>query len=403
MADLFAGLTVAAVMIPSAMAFAHIAGLPVITGLYASIFALIAYGLFGRVASMSIAPIASSALLTGIAVGRLGGADVEAAETAAGLSLMAAAAYAVVVLTGLDRLVDLISDVALRGFVSGLGVLIFSTQVDSMTGLPSDHPQNLWGDTVEVVTEWSAINWWAVGLSAITIAIVVGLPRFVQVVPAALVAVIVGIAAGGALDLGSRGVATVGQLPSGLPLPDLAFGGFAIGVVPVLFAIVVIGLIEMDVVGRLDPHGAFSTRRETAALAGTSAIVGLFHGMPVAGGPMRAVVARDAGARSVATPVVTGLAVGALVVLGGDWLARLPVAVIAGVVAVASVGLMRPSALIDLWRHERAAALIASTVFVATIVNVEAGVAALIGCSVLDARRTRTTMTSGAADTRPRS
>ena len=390
-ADALAGLTVAAVLVPGAMAYAHVAGLGAEIGLYAATIPVLLYGLVGLVPTMSVGPIASVALLVGIAIGRAGLTDAaEAAQVAALLALACAVVLGAVVALRLDRLTARISPAALAGFVSGVGVLIVSTQVDSLIGLPDDTPHTLWGDLVEVVDDHEQGNWWTIGIAVVTVSGVMLLARFAPRVPAGLVAIVAGIAAESLLDLESHGVAVVGSLPAGLPTPSLPrLDGVTLSMIPVTFGIVVIALVEMSAIVRMwaERGGSADPHRETTALATVTASAGVFGTMPVTGSPSRATLAAGAGARTPFTALVTGLAVCVLLLVGTDWIEPLPVAVVASLVVVAGIRLIRPARLRALWRGDRTDGVIALVTLALSVLNIEAGVVAVVVISAVMARR----------------
>lgn len=388
-ADVVAGLTLVALTVPAAMAYAHLAGLPVHVGLASVGIPAVAYGLIGRVASMAIGPIASAALLTGVAIGRASGTPLDGLAIAAALAVGSAVVYLVVAMTGLGQLVDRVSSACLLGFVSGIGFWMIGSQLDSLAGLPSDHPSTLWGDVADIIGNLGHASGWTVAVSAGSLALLWMLHKLAPQLPGVAIAVVVGIGVSVVLDLHDRGVATVGTLPAGLTglrLP--ALGGLGISAVASVLAIVVIGLVEMVAVAREqdDSSIAFQPRRETVAIGAASLGAGLFGGMPVAGAPGRSAVAREAGARTAVTSIVLGSGVIVLLLVGTTWLAPLPIATIGAVVVYAGMRLTRLGRLRALASSDHRRGALALVTLGVTLINVESGVAALILLSVIDTR-----------------
>lgn len=387
--DVAGGTVLAMVLIPAAMAYAHVAGLPVQIGLYAAVVPVFLYGLLGRIAAMSVGPIASVSLLTGVAVSRSGLTGSDAVALAGTMALLCGVTLAVLSFVGADRLADGVSRPALTGFLAGVGLLIIFSQLDSMLGLPSDHPNNLWADFTEVVADAGSIQPWSLALSAVALLFLVYGPRFASKVPAPLVVVVAGILLAVTLGLEQLGVDMVGDLPQGLPPWGFDFVRLSpTTVLVVVAAVLMAGIQVVAVRSRFqEPDHPAETRQELFALGVASLGAGASSGMPLAASPNRSALAHEAGARTPLTSIVCSFVVAVLLLVGTTWLENLPVPVIAAIVVFAASKLIHPGEILSLWTTDRRSANVALTALIATAINIEAGVVSILALSVLESRR----------------
>ena len=224
--DIIAGLTTAAVVIPKAMAYATVAGLPVQVGLYTALVPTVIYALLGSSRVLSVSTTTTIAILTGAALALVvpSGDPALLLRAAASLALMVGVLLVVASILRVGFLANFISEPVLSGFKAGIGVVIVLDQVPKLLGVhfpKGSFLENLLA-LIRSLPETSAATL-AVGL--VTIALLLGLKRFVPRVPAPLVTVAAGIAATALLGLHAYGVETVGEIPRGLPaltLPDVA-------------------------------------------------------------------------------------------------------------------------------------------------------------------------------------
>ncbi|MFA9404098.1 MAG: SulP family inorganic anion transporter, partial [Anaerolineales bacterium] len=223
--DLVAGVTAAAVVIPQAMAYATIAGLPVEVGLYTALIPMLLYAVLGTSRPLSVSTTSTIAMLTAVALaGAVNSSDpYDYIVPAATLAFLTGIFLVIAGLLRLGFLANFISDPVLTGFKAGIGVVIFVGQLGKVLGLSLEKGSIL--QTFRSILEnLDQINIATTIIAAITLAILILLPRFTKKIPGALVAVAFGILLSAAFDLTSLGVKLVGPIPPGLPsltTPDL--------------------------------------------------------------------------------------------------------------------------------------------------------------------------------------
>jgi len=349
--DLIAGLTVCAILVPQALAYASIARVSPVVGLYAAPGALLLYAALGSSRVLVVGPMAASAALSAATVADLvGPGDERFAAFTAALALAAGLAALVAGLLRLGFLADFISGPVLKGLIIGLALTIIIGQLPKLFGIApgsGDFFEQAW----HLVTHLGDTQGTALLVGTLSLAVIVGLRRLAPGVPGPLVAVAGAIAAVKAFGLDVR---TVGSIASGLPtlgLPDVGLGdsarlaGGAVGVMLIAFT-EGLGAAKTFAADR-DPR--IDANRELIALGGANLAAGLSSGMVVSGSLSKTAVNASAGART----QVSGLLAAALTVVVLLFLtapfADLPEATLAAVVIAAVVDLVDVRALIELY------------------------------------------------------
>ena len=349
--DLIAGLTVCAILVPQALAYASIARVSPVVGLYAAPGALLLYAALGSSRVLVVGPMAASAALSAATVADLvGPGDERFAAFTAALALAAGLAALVAGLLRLGFLADFISGPVLKGLIIGLALTIIIGQLPKLFGIApgsGDFFEQAW----HLVTHLGDTQGTALLVGTLSLAVIVGLRRRAPGVPGPLVAVTGAIAAVKAFGLDVR---TVGSIASGLPtlgLPDVGLGdsarlaGGAVGVMLIAFT-EGLGAAKTFAADR-DPR--IDANRELIALGGANLAAGLSSGMVVSGSLSKTAVNASAGART----QVSGLLAAALTVVVLLFLtapfADLPEATLAAVVIAAVVDLVDVRALIELY------------------------------------------------------
>jgi high affinity sulfate transporter 1 len=382
--DLVAGLTVWAVLVPEALAYASIAGVSPVVGLYAAPGALILYAAFGSSRHVVTGPMAATAALSAAAVGDLaaGGSDAFLQLTIT-LGLVVGVLALAAGLARLGFLASFISEPVLKGFIVGLALTIIVGQVPKLLGVPKgdgDFFEQLWG-LLGNLGETSGLT---LLVGALSLALVVGLKEYVPVVPGSLVAVLLGIAAVHLFDLDRHGVEIVGQIESGLPsfgLPDVAAHRY-LDIAPAAVGVMLVGFAES--LGAAKTYAArnhyeIDANRELLGLGAANLGAGLSSGMVVNGSLSKTAVNASAGARTqLSGLVVAALTVVTLLFLTGLF-EKLPEATLAAVVIAALVELVDVRSLRRLYR-------VRSGVLgpVAARPDFVAAIAALVGVLVFD-------------------
>jgi SulP family sulfate permease len=344
--DLVAGVTTAAVVIPKAMAYATIAGLPVEVGLYTAFIPMVIYAILGTSRPLSFSTTSTIAILVAAELASLGpGGDPGRLIVAA--STLALLVGAFLLLAGIFRMgfiANFISDPVLTGFKAGIGLVIVVDQVPKLLGVHFDKGP-FFQNILSIFQHLPATSVPTLLLALATLALVFGLEHFLPRAPAPLFAVVLGIAASGLLALKQAGVELVGNIPSGLPtpvLPDLSLIGT---LWPSALGIALMAYIESIAAGRaFIRHGDSrpDSNRELIALGFANLAGSVFRIIPAGGGTSQTAVNDRAGARTQLAEVVTaGIVLAALLFLS-PLFSLMPQATLAAVVVATTVGLLSP-------------------------------------------------------------
>jgi high affinity sulfate transporter 1 len=355
--DVMAGLTAAAVVIPKAMAYATIAGLPVQVGLYTVFIPMIIYAVLGTSRPLSVSTTTTIAILAAAAL-------VEVAPGAqAGELVVAAGALAVLVgimlvLASALRLgfvANFISEPVLIGFKSGIALVIVVDQLPKLLGIHIDKT-GFFRDVLAIVAHLPQTSIATLVLAIVMLALIFGLERFVPRAPAPLIAVAVGIAASGLLGLQALGVATVGTVERGLPSLIWPHASLFAQMWPAAVGIALMSFTESIAAARAFAASGEPRARpnqELLALGLANAAGGLFGAMPAGGGTTQTAVNRKAGARTQAAELVTAAVAIATLLLLAPMIALMPHAVLAAVVVAYSVDLIQPAEFAEIRRVRR--------------------------------------------------
>jgi mannose-6-phosphate isomerase-like protein (cupin superfamily) len=358
--DVVAGLVLTALLVPVGMGYAQAAGLPPITGLYATIVPLVAYAAFGPSRVMVLGPDSSLAAVIAAVILPLGGDDPETAVALAGA--LAVLTGLIILVAGIARLgfvTELLSRPVQLGYLCGIAVTILVGQLPRLCGF-SVEGRGLLTESRDFLQGVSGgqVNRAALGVGLAGIVVILVLRRLWPAVPGVMVAVVVGIAAVAMLDLDAEGVKVIGVLPQGLPAPpipavDLAglgalFGG-ALGIA--LVAVADTTVLSQSLAAQrgetVDPD------QELRALGAANLAAGLFQGFAISSSASRTPVAVAAGARSQLTPLVGAVTIALLLVLAPGALRDLPLPMLAAIVICAAIGLIEVAAVRRLYRVRR--------------------------------------------------
>jgi SulP family sulfate permease len=354
--DVVAGLTAAAVVIPKAMAYATIAGLPVQVGLYTAFLPMLVYALLGTSRVLSVSSTTTLAILTGAALGETATAGDPAAllRASATLVFLVGAIHIAAWVFRLGFVANFISEPVLIGFKAGIGVVIILDQIPKLLGF---HVSGTFlGKLVATIQHLPQTSLPTLAVSVAMIAILVGLEKFVPRVPAPLVAVAAGIAATALLGLPARGVEVVGHIPTGFPPvtpPNPALAG---GLASAAIGLALMSFTETVAAGRAFARSEEpppNANRELLA-TGLGNVAGAFLGaMASGGGTSQTAVNRHAGARTQMAEVVTAGATLATMFFLAPLIGLMPQATLAAVVVVYSVGLIKPAEFRSILRVRR--------------------------------------------------
>jgi high affinity sulfate transporter 1 len=345
--DIVAGLTAAAVVLPKAMAYATVAGLPVAVGLYTAFVPMVVYALLGSSRVLSVSSTTTLAILAGTQLGLVvpDGDPAKLITATATLTVLVGAMLLLARLLRLGFVANFISTPVLTGFKAGIGLVIVLDQVPKLLGIHITK-QGFFVDVLSVVQHVPGTSLLTLAVAAATFAVLIGMERLWPHSPAPLVAVGGAIAASWFFGLKAMGVSTVGLIPQGFPsltLPDLALIG---QLVPGALGIALMSFTETIAAGRAfarpdDPPT--NANRELIATGAANLGGALFGAMPAGGGTSQTAVVRAAGGQSQKASLVTAGTALATMLLLAPILGLLPHATLAAVVIVYSVGLIQPA------------------------------------------------------------
>jgi len=342
--DLVAGLVLSALLVPQGMAYAELAGLPAITGLYTTIVCLLAYAAFGPSPYLVLGPDSSLGPMIAAAILPLAAGDEGYAIALAGM--LALLVGLISVGAGVARLgfiSDLLSMPVRVGYLTGLSVAIFVGQLPKLFGFSID-ADSFVAEVGGFVSSLGETNVYALGVGLLTLAIILGLKRWRPRWPGVLIAVVAAIATTVLLDLVAQGVATVGVLPQGFPKPSFPMVGLRD--IPVLFGTAV-GISLVAIGDTISTSAGFAARQgydvdsdqEMVGIGAANLLAGVFSGFPVSTSSSRTAVAEQSGAKTQLTGVVAGLLVMGMLLLAPGLVRNLPQPALAAIIITAAISL----------------------------------------------------------------
>ena len=358
--DIGAGLALTAVLLPVGIAYSVASGVPGVCGLYATIFGLLAYALFGPSRMLVLGPDSSLvALIGGIVLPLSAGDSQRAMALAAMLALVSGSLCALAGTARLGFITELLSKPIRYGYMNGIALTVLVSQLPALFGftVKGDGLLNeAWAFVAAVLT--GKTNGAALALGIGTL-VMIGLFKRSRRVPGVLVAVVAATISVTALNLATRfGVAVLGPLPRGLPalaVPSINTGD----IVPVLlggFAIALVSFADTSVLSRTYAARIGDTidaNQEMVGLGAANLVAGLFQGLPISASASRTPVAEASGAKTQLTGVVGALTVAALLLAAPNLLRNLPTAALAGVVMASAIGLIEAAELRRIYRIQR--------------------------------------------------
>ena len=372
LADGVAGITLAAYAVPVALAYATLAGLEPVVGIYGFMFGGLAYAVLGSSRHLAIGPTSAISILVGASIAPMAAGDpARFAQIAALVALLVAALAFVGWLLRLSTLTSFVSDTILLGFKAGAGISIAVTQLPSAFGVPGGG-EHFFGRIATLAHQLGDTNPVVLAMSMGALALLLLGERLLPGRPVALAVVVLSIVVTTFFGLQQHGIVTVGAIPAGLPaigLPGIRPSDVD-GAIPLAGACLLLGYVEGVSAARAlaSKHGyEVDVRRELLALGGANLLTGLGHGYPVAGGLSQSAVNEQAGARSRLALVVASITLGVCLVFLTGLLRNLPKAVLAAIVLVAVKGLIDLGEIRNLRRVSRLEFRIAMTALVGVL------------------------------------
>ncbi|MGH9086021.1 MAG: SulP family inorganic anion transporter [Acidimicrobiales bacterium] len=390
-ADLAAGLTVGAMLIPQSMAYAELAGLPPQFGFYAVIGALVVYALVGTSRHLGVGPEPGTAILAAAGV-----SSIAAGDPSRYVALMAALAMVVagICIAGavarLGFLASVLSKPVLVGYITGVGLVLISSQIASITGT-SITADDFFPRVAELLRELGDVHGPTVAVGAVTLALIVVLRRAAPQVPGALVGVVAASIVVSAFALDAHGVALVGDIPSGLPelrIPDVSAGDLG-RLLPVAAGIALVGYTDNVLTARslASRHGyRIDANQELLALGLTNLASGVSQGFPISSSASRTAVPASLGSKTQLVSLVGSVSVVVTLLALGPLLAHIPRAALGAVIVSAALAIIDVAGYRALWRVSREEAVLAGVAALAVVVfGVLVGVVVAVILSLLAA------------------
>jgi high affinity sulfate transporter 1 len=371
--DLTAGLVLAAMLVPQGMAYAELTGLPAYTGIYTTIAALLAYSVFGPNRRLVLGPDSSLApVIAAVVLPLAAGDPASAVVLASAMSVIAGIVCVAAGYLSLGVVTEFLSKPLRIGYLNGIAVLIFISQVPKALGFSISAETTL--DRVvgtldgilgsEIVPE-------ALAISVASVLVIVGLRRVTRAIPGVIVAAVGSIAAVSLFDL--TAVSTVGAIPSGLP--PLTIPSIDLNLVPVLLGgAVAVALVSFADTGALSTATALKSgehvdpNSEIKALGAANVLSGLFQGFATSASSSRTAVAMAVGARSQMAGLVAALGVVVIVVFAPGVVSDIPAPTLAAIVITASFTLFDWKSVVWLWRVRRSEFILMMGAFLGVLI-----------------------------------
>jgi high affinity sulfate transporter 1 len=390
--DLAAGLVLTAILIPIGMGYAETAGLPAITGLYATIVPLIAYAVFGPSRILVLGPDSSLAAIIAATVLPLAAGSADRAAALAGMLAILSGAFCI--LAGIARfgfVTDLLSKPIRYGYLNGIALTVLVGQLPKVFGFPvegSDLIQEI-GSLIRGILNRQT-NWTAFAIGGLCVLVILSFRRWLPRIPGVLVAMTGAIIAVALFGLaGKTGLAVIGRLPQGLPafhIPTVSsdeMGALLAGAV----AIALVSFADMSVLSRTFAlRGGYKvdSNQELIALGTANIAAGLFSGFSISSSASRTPVAESAGAKTQVTGLVGALCIALLLILAPALLRNLPTAVLGAVVICACMSLVEIKGVHRLYRLRRSEFFLSIVCFVGVAVaGVIKGIFLAVGLALL--------------------
>ena len=395
--DVVAGVVLTTLLVPQGMAYAELAGLPAITGLYTSIMCLIGYAAFGPSRILVLGPDSSLGPMIAATVLPLVGAGGDPEKAIAIASVLAICVAAIMILAAVARLgfiADLLSKPTMIGYMNGLAVTILVGQLPKLFGFKVS-ADNLIGELkgfVKGLENGEAVAAAAaVGLAGIVLILV--LQRWMPKVPAILVMVVLSIAATVVFNLAAHGVSLVGTLPKGFPpltIPRIPLSDLG----PIVAGAAGIALVSLA--DTISTASSFAARageevhgnQEMVGIGVANLAAGLFQGFPVSTSGSRTAVAERSGAKTQLAGVVGAILITVMIVAIPGLFRNLPQPALAAIVITAALSLADIPGTVRLWHQRRLECLLSITAFLGVaLLGVLTGILIAVGLSILNVFR----------------
>ncbi len=382
--DLIAGLTVGVMLIPQGMAYAYIAGLPPVYGLYASIVPLLIYAILGTSRQLAVGPVAMVSLLTATAIGSFQGLSAEQYISYA--ILLAFMVGTIQFLLGLFRLgflVNFLSHPVVSGFTSAAALIIGLSQLKSWLGINIIRSHHINEILLNAYNKFDEINWTSFGIGLIGMLLILGIKKINKSLPGLLFTVIFGILAVTflGLDKGGSSIEIIGNIPGTLPgfeIPKMDLN-LLNSLLPMALTIALVSFMESIAVAKAiqSRHRDYSVEpnQELIGLGLANVFGSFFQSYPTTGGFSRTAINDQAGAKSGLSAIVSAVLIIITLLFLTPLFYNLPKAILAAVIMVSVFGLIDYKEAIHLWKSNRTDFFLLLITFFATLtIGIEKGI-----------------------------
>lgn len=388
--DLFAGLTVGVMLIPQSMAYALLAGVPAIYGLYASLIPLFIYPLLGTSRHLAVGTVALDMLIVAAGVGALASAGTEHyIELAILLAVMTGIIEIGMGIFRLGFMVNFLSRPVIAGFMTAAPLIIASSQIDNLLGLDLVQAQHFYVLLYDAAIKIENVHLLTLGIGLGAMAILYGLQEWRPEVPASLVIVVLGVGSSWIFDLQSLGVDIVGGIPAGLPglsLPTVSFESIT-ELLPTAITLALVQFMSIMSLGKVfgAKHGySVHANKELVAIGAANVLGSFMRSIPISGSFSRSAVNEKAGAKTPIANVVAALLIILTLLLLTDVFYYLPIPVLAAIIIVATVGMVDLPEIQFLLKTKRSDGIVALvTLFSTLFIGIQEGILLGIGGSIM--------------------
>lgn len=395
--DLIAGVTVAAIAVPQAMAYAQLAGAPLAVGLYGALVAMIFFAIFTTTRQVMAGPDAALAALTGASILPLIGSVSDPARATAlvGLfSILIGIACVIALIGKLGFMSEFLSRPILLGYMAGLALAVIASQAPRLFGITPVPGANFFNSILHIVTNISSSNWPTVGLSIILVSLSFVLMRHAKRVPLSLFLLVVSIVISTVFNLQESGVAVIGAIPSGLPLPtvpDISMLDIQALFVPAA-AVMLISYANTIATARsfaAKENESIDSDQEFFALGVSNIASGLFGGMPAAASGARTAVAKQSNSSTQVAQLIGAVTIGLVLLFFSPLLQSLPYAALALIIILAISKLFDITEMKSIWHAWRTeAGLAVVTMLGVTVLGIFQGLLLAIILAIANMIRT---------------
>ena len=358
--DIAAGITVGIMLVPQGMAYAMIAGLPPVFGLYAALIPQIVYAIMGTSRQLAVGPVAMDSLLVASGLGALSlsGID-EYIGMAMFLALFMGAIQLLLGVLRMGFLVNFLSKPVISGFTSAAAIIIGLSQLKHLLGISIENSNQLINLLQNIVHEIDEVNYIAIGVGIVALIFIKAIKKIHPKIPAALVVVVFGVMAAYFLNLEAHGLRIVGSVPEGLPsisIPSLDTGKLS-ELFPIALTLALIAFMEAISVSKAleekQEDYEVDANQELIALGTANVLGSCFQSYPVTGGFSRTAVNEQAGAKTGVSALISVVIVGLTLLFLTPLFYHLPNAILAAIIMVAVFGLIDTKYPLDLFKHRK--------------------------------------------------